>query len=319
MPTQINTVLGTISSADLGPMFTHEHVTAAPSGSELDGTNPFDYEGSLLDVVAQMKELKAAGISSIIDPIPLDLGRKVDFMADVSEASEVTIVCATGIYIDHGPMAAYPPYFRMRSQEELTEIFVKEITEGVGPRKIKPGVIKCATGPDEMSQNEDKALRAASQAHLQTGVPIVTHTTDGMLGPEQCDLFESEGVPLNRVIIGHCSDSADLAYHRQIVDRGAFIGFDRVGLERWMNDEMKVGAIAALVAQGFTDRIVLSHDNVGCMHGWRYREGMDDDLKNKRSFTYILREFIPALKAAGINEDAIQTILVHNPRRFFEG
>jgi len=141
-----------------------------------------------------------------------------------------------------------------------------------------------------------------------------------MLGPEQCDIFESEGVPLKRVIIGHCSDSADLAYHRRIVERGAFIGFDRIGLERWMRDEIKVGAVAALVAQGFTDQVVLSHDNVGCMHGWPNRPEMDDpDVKNKRSFTYILREFIPALKAGGISEETIQTILVDNPRRFFEG
>ncbi|MCI0769154.1 MAG: phosphotriesterase [Chloroflexi bacterium] len=319
MATTINTVLGPISTADLGGMLTHEHLLASPMGVEYDTTLPFDREGQLLNLIGDMKELRAAGISSIIDPIPIELGRKVDFMRDVSEASGVNIVCATGLYHEQGTFSGLPPYFKMKSVDDLAGIFIKEITDGIGPDHIRPGVIKCATGPGLVTDNERKVLQAAARAHKATGVPITTHTTDGTMGPDQLDIFEGEGIDLRYVTVGHCSDSANLDYLRNILTRGAYVGFDRVGLEGHVSDEAKVGVVAALVAMGFTERIVLSHDHVGCMHGMRMTMMSDPEVAKKRSYTYLLREFLPKLKATGITSDTLNTMLVDNPRRYFEG
>ncbi|MEE9286091.1 MAG: phosphotriesterase-related protein [Dehalococcoidia bacterium] len=315
----VNTVLGPVSTADLGATLTHEHLLASPMGVEYDSTLLFDREGQLLKIIGDMKELRGAGIATIIDPIPIELGRNVEFMVDVARASGINIICATGLYHEQGTFSGYPPYFKMKSTDDLAQIYIKEITDGVGPDRVRPGVIKCATGPGLITDHERKALQAAARAHKATGVPITTHTTDGTMGPEQLDIFEEEGVDLHYVTVGHCSDSADLHYLRRILTRGAFVGFDRVGLEGHVSDEAKVGVVAALVAMGFIDQIVLSHDHVGCMHGMRISMMNDPEAARKRSYTYLLREFLPKLKATGITDDALNTMLVDNPRRFFEG
>ncbi len=317
--TVVNTVLGPKATSELGAILTHEHLIASPMGVDYDSTAQFDREGELLKAIQNLKELKAHGVSTIIDPIPMELGRHVDFMQEASQASGVNIICATGLYTAHGSFTGYPTHFRMKTMEQIADIYTKEITEGVGPRKIKPGVIKCATGPRMISDDEKKALRAAARAHQATGTPITTHTTDGTMGPEQVAIFEEEGVDPRRVTIGHCSDSADLSYLVKIAQRGAFIGFDRVGLEGYVKDEVKVGVVAALVAMGFVNQIVLSHDNVGCMHGMRMSMASNPEVMKKRSYTYVLREFVPAMKKAGITDAHIKTMLVDNPRRFFEG
>ena len=308
------TVLGPIATADLGGTLSHEHLIASPPGVETDPNLVFDREGWLLKCIGEMKDLQAAGISTIIDPIPIELGRKVDFMADVARGSGINVICATGLYYERGPLQGFPVYYKMKTLEELTDLYITEIAEGIGPDKVKAGVIKCATSLDEIRKHETKALTAAARASKATGVPITTHTEAGTLGPEQLDIFEGAGLDPRRVTIGHCSDSADIAYLVSILKRGAYIGFDRIGLERWTEDETKVGVVSALVSMGYEKQIVLSHDNVGCMHGWSPRA-----FDPKRRFTYVSEEFIPRLKESGITDQAIHTMLVDNPRRYFEG
>ena len=241
-PVDVMTVLGPISSADLGPTLTHEHLMASATGADYDSTLHFDYEGQLIKITEDMKRLKDAGVSSIIDPIPMELGRKVDFMQDVSRASGVNVVCATGLYTDQGPFRGFPQYFASKSIDRARRDLRHRDHRGVGPRKIRPGVIKCATGPHNVSENEEKALRASARTAKKTGVPITTHTTDGTMGPRQLDIFEDEGLDLRRVTVGHCSDSADLGYHVSMLRRGAYIGFDRLGLENWVDDETKIAS-----------------------------------------------------------------------------
>ena len=75
-------------------------------------------------------------------------------------------------------------------------------------------------------------LDAACIAQRATGVPIITHTQDGVCGPEQQDAFRAGGVELHRCLIGHCCGNADPGYHRRVCEGGSYIGFDRIGLTR---------------------------------------------------------------------------------------
>jgi len=310
----VETVLGPISTAQLGPTLSHEHVFGAATGYESDSTLHFDHEENFLKVTQDLESLKSMGVMSIVDPIPMDLGRRVEFMADVSTASGVNVICATGLYVETGPLAGFPTYYKIRRLEELEAIFCKEIKDGIGARKIKPGVIKCATSAHEITENETKALRAAARASKATGTPITTHTQQASMGIEQLTIFEEEGVSPHRVTIGHCSDSSDLAYLAEIAKRGAYIGFDRIGNERMITDDVKVGVLAGLLAMGLEKQIVLSHDAVGCSYGFP-----ETPSTGKRSYTYIHQEFIPALKAAGIDNRCMDMMLTENPRRYFEG
>jgi phosphotriesterase-related protein len=317
--TMVNTVLGPVSSANLGATLPHEHLIFAAPGYETDSTLRYDREERLRTTIDELKKLKAAGISTFVDNTPIDMGRQVDFMADASKGSGVNIICATGLYTEHGRLSGFPTYYKFRRMEEIAEIYIEEITHGIGPRKIKPGVIKCATGgPKEFLENERKAFVAAARALKATGVPITTHTTNS-LGSEQLELLEAEGVDPRRVIIGHCCYPADMAYHLKVLKRGAFIGLDRIGC--FVSDELITAMIVGLVSVGYERQILISHDHVLWRIGYTFKTlmpGWTEEEESQRRWTYIPETLLPKLKRFGVSDEAIRTILVENPRRFFE-
>ena len=100
-------------------------------------------------------------------------------------------------------------------------------------------------------------MDAAAEAHLQTGVPITTHThAASQNGRDQLQFFRERGVDPERLIIGHCGDSQDLDYLRELMDAGATIGMDRFGMEHVLADEARVETVLALLRLGYADRMV---------------------------------------------------------------
>jgi phosphotriesterase-related protein len=314
----INTVTGSVSADKLGTTLMHEHLMIAWAGWELDCKAPrFDRKTALKTAVERLKELKDLGLGTFVDPCPNDIGRDIVFMADVADASGVNVVAATGLYKEDLGNTAY---FRQRSVAEITDVFVSEITEGVGETGIKAGIIKCATGKGHISEYEQKCLRAAARASKKTGVPITTHTEEGTMGREQLDLFAEEGVDLAHVIIGHSCGASDLRYHTDMLDRGCFLGFDRFGLDFVQPDRLRLAALIGLAGIGFEKQIVLSHDSVACWKG----KGLPDmdaktlELVKNWNPTHIFKNIIPALKKAGVSDQKVTSMMVDNPRRFFE-
>ncbi len=315
----INTVLGSVSAADLGVTLMHEHLMIGWPGWETDAAAPpFKRKEAVKLCVDRMLELKGLGMRTFLDPCPNDLGRDVEFMAEVAQAAGVHIICATGLYKeDQGAT----PYFRFRAQfsdatSEMTEAFVKELSDGVGSTGIKPGVIKVATQAHRISPYEETVLRAAARASKTTNTPITTHTDEGTMGREQLDIFASEGIDLERVIVGHSCGSADLRYHVDMLDRGCYLGFDRFGLEILQPDRLRTAALIGLLGIGFHQRIVLSHDTVWC---WRGRSlPLPESIVPNWKPTHVFTGIIPKLREAGVPQAKIDAMLVENPRRFFE-
>jgi len=238
-------------------------------------------------------------------------------MVEVAEATKVHVVCATGLYKeDQGA----PAYFRFRTQfgdavKEMTDVFVRELTEGIGEHRVRAGVIKVATGAHKITPYEQAVLRAAARAHRATGAPITTHTEDGTMGPEQLDILCAEGVPPTAIVVGHSCGSSDVAYHLKMLDRGAYLGFDRLGLDLLHPDRERIAALIGLVGLGFERQIVLSHDTVWC---WRGRAPtLPPQVLSNWEPTHLFKRVLPQLRAAGVAEEKIRTMLVDNPRRYF--
>jgi len=176
----INTVTGSVNTDKLGTTLMHEHLLIGMGGWELDTKAPrFERKAALKTAVERLKELKDLGLGTFVDPCPNDIGRDVQFMAEVGYASVVNVVCPTGLYKEDLGNTAY---FKYRSLEEISEIFVSEIKDGVGETGVKAGLIKCATGKDHITEYEEKCLRAAARASKKTGAPITTHTEEGTMG-----------------------------------------------------------------------------------------------------------------------------------------
>jgi phosphotriesterase-related protein len=314
----VHTVTGTCSTAALGMTLMHEHLLVGWPGWEadaaLDRATRREHARRCVDRLAELYDL---GVRTLVDPCPIDLGRDVEFMAEVAQASRVHIVCATGLYKED---SGAPAYFKFRRQfadvvAEMADVFVREITEGVAETGVRAGIIKVATGPHQITPYEELVLRAAARAHRATGVPITTHTDEGTMGPEQLDVLVGDGVAPAAIVVGHSCGASDVSYHLRMLDRGAYLGFDRFGLEMLHPDRERLAVLIGLLGLGFERQLVLSHDTVWC---WRGRElTLPAETLARWKPTYVLREILPKLRAAGVAEEKIQAMLVDNPRRYF--
>jgi phosphotriesterase-related protein len=290
----------------------HEHVFTRSPGLFENWPHLFDRDEMLALAETKLTELAMRGIRTIVDLTTVDLGRDVGLVLEAARRSPVQIVVATGAW------KRPPIYFSVHGVDAVTELFVRDITVGIGTTGVKAGIIKCATDTDGVTPEIDTVLRAAARAHLATGVPISTHTwAPDRVGEIQQAIFTQEGVDLRRVVVGHSGDTEDLDYLRRLMDRGGTIGMDRFGLDRLLTTEGRIAVIVRLCAEGYADRMVLSHDaNCWC-------DMVPEHVKPVRSpswhFTHISDDVLPALRRAGVTDDQIELMLVGNPRRIFEG
>lgn len=312
----VTTVLGPIDTADLGVTLIHEHLLIGWPGWERDPLVRFDRRAEIDRAVARLEELRGLGVQTFVDPCPIDIGRDVEFAAEVARRSGMHYVAASGMYKEELGM---PTHFRQMDADTLAELYVREITEGIGGSGIRAGVIKVATAAP-ITEHEIKNLRAAARAARATNTRIITHTDHGSYGPQQLDIFEEEGLPPWHVMVGHSDGSADLAYHDALIRRRCYDGMDRFGLEFIHPDRLRIATLAGLLAIGYADRIMLSHDAVGCFLGRpRVLTPEQQAMRARWNYTHLHREVLPLLREAGVREETIGTVLRANPRRFFEG
>jgi phosphotriesterase-related protein len=320
---KVNAVLGTIEADDIGVTLVHEHLCTGLAGWNCDAFS-LPYERSAMaEVCAQaLDEARGYGLNTLVDVTPIDLARDVELQMMVSDKTGINIISATG-FINEATGANV--YFKFRSQiydvtTEIYEIFMKEITQGIGNTGVKAGVIKVATGHGFISKYEESVLRAAARAHKETGTPVITHTENGTMGLEQADLLISEGCDPERIIIGHIDGNTDTDYHTSVLDRGVFIAFDRMGIDALVPDATRKECVMRLLKLGYADRIMLSHDYILYFLG---RTNVVQDFAKavnpNWSFVHIFKNIMPYLKNEGVTDETINTIMVNNPRRFLTG
>ena len=317
----VQTVTGRVSVGELGRTLIHEHVLIGFPGWQMDALAPrFDRGEAMARGIDQLQELRDLGVGTFVDPCPMDLGRDVEFLAELSQRSGLRIVCTTGAYFE---AEGITHTFRHLPVEDIAAIYIKEITEGVGDTGIRAGAVKIATGAHRISDYERKLVQAGARAARETGVPLISHTQEASCGHEQIDLVTGEGVPPGRLLVGHSDGIDDHAYHRGLAERGAFVGFDRFGITLIVPDEVRVKNVLALAKAGFTKSIMLSHDSIVCWQGRPvpFANRHEDVLAMLPHWrpTSILTRIVPQLLAGGLSEADVATILVDNPRRFFAG
>ena len=319
----MQTVTGPVAPEALGPTLMHEHLCIAYPGYEFDWLHPGPSRRERVErCVERIEEMKDLGIRAMLDPCPVDLGRDVELMAEVAQRTRFPLVCATGLYKEAEGAAAY---WKLKLQlgslvEPLAELFVRELRDGVGETGIRAGIIKLGSGPGPPTEYERAVFAAAALASRETGAPITTHTDDGRFGDEQQRLLVEAGVPAQRIVIGHSCGTSDTDYHLAIARAGSYLGFDRFGLEMLQSDDERVAALARLVAAGFGDRAVVSHDSVWCLRGAPMPDPVAfEQMQKTWNPSHFLSRIAPRLREAGVSQQQIDALLVDNPRRFFAG
>ena len=309
MPT-VNTARGPMDTALLGATLMHEHVFNRSPGVFEAWPHLWDKDDEIARAVETFRGLKAAGIDTIVDLTTVDLGRDVQMVGEVARQVDLNIIEATGVW------RRPPAFFERRNPDPIADLFVRDIEEGMAGTQVRAAIIKLATEPTVDAINEIM-LRAGARAHRRTGAPISTHSdVKTRSGLAQQDVFESEGVDLSRVVIGHSGDSDDIEYLTSIIRRGSFIGMDRFGLDVFLSTQKRIETVARLCELGHTGHMVLSHDTncfMDTIPRARKQERMPD-----WHFLHISRDILPALRERGVTEDQVRTMLVDNPRRVFE-
>ena len=309
--TTVQTARGPVDTTQLGPTLMHAHVVTRSPGVQENWPHLWD-RNSILDIAERkLADLHRRGIRSLVDLTTVDLGRDIDLIAAVARRTQVHIMVATGVWW------MPPRYFSAHGVDAVAELFIRDITQGIANSGVKAAIIKCATDTAGVTPVIDNVLRASARAQKATGVPISTHTwAAGRTGELQQAIFAQEGVDLSRVIIGHSGDSEDLGYLRGLIERGSTIGMDRFGLENFLPTSKRVEVVAKLCAEGYAAKMVLSHD-ANC-----WTDMLSEEGKRKTRplwhYNHISDDILPALRKAGVSDDQIDQMLVHNPRAIFE-
>jgi phosphotriesterase-related protein len=305
----VETVLGPLDVSKLGFTLSHEHVCVFPRKLFSDRAV------AAARMIEKLKEAKAAGVDTIIDLTPSDVGRDVRFGEEVARKSGMQIVASTGFRLA-------PESYNAQTVEQIAELFIREIEHGIEDTGIKAGLIKAAARSAAVLPAEEKGFKAAARASKATGVPIATHTDARRRGGEmQADIFEAEGVSPARVSLGHSDDTDDVNYLIGLAKRGYTIGIDHAfygAIESaqdhpaYIKERLEVpwqkraGYIKQLIDAGCGDKVFLSND-------WE----LDREKINPDGLLFNTRRTIPYLKQLGVSQRDIHTITVDNPKRFF--
>jgi phosphotriesterase-related protein len=322
----VETVTGPISVDQLGKTLIHEHFAFGYPGYQGDITlGAFNEAEALETAIGAARQMMSFGVQTVVDPTPNECGRNPLFLKKISEATGLQIICATGYYYE-GEGA--PPYFQLRAglgtaEEDIYDMFKTEISEGIAGTGIKPGIIKLASSKGKITEYEKMFFRAAAKIHKETGIVLLTHTQEGTMGPEQAKYLIELGVDPSKIIIGHMCGNTNPNYHKEVMDLGVRIGFDRFGVQVLVGapfDHERVTTLLSLLADGYEDQILLSHDAIVVWLGRApvMNEQISEIMGNWHP-AHIFENILPKLRENGVTEVQLDKMLGANAAALFAG
>ncbi|MFI7059727.1 phosphotriesterase [Kribbella sp. NPDC050124] len=296
---RVRAVLGDVAPDELGVCDSHDHLffrSVVLPGQELDDINA---------ALAEARDFAAAGGQAIVQWTPHGLGRRAAELPEISRNTGVSIVAATGLHrAEH-----YPEGFVDGVRDRLAEIFVRELTVGIGNSSVKAGLIKVAGGFHVLDQHAQLVMRAAAEAHHATRAPIAVHHEHGSAADAVLDLLVDElAVPPSSVILGHLNRSPDHRAHRELAERGAWLAFDGPSRANHATDPWLMECLKTLVDQGYGDRLLLGGDTTTARARAATGEGP--------GMPYLLTHLRPRIERQ-LGKDVAEAIFRTNPARAF--
>jgi phosphotriesterase-related protein len=299
--THLFTTLGPKTAAELGLILPHEHifVDLGPIGQ-----NAY-LQADPADVVRVMtpyiEQIKAQGVTALVECTPVGVGRRADIDRAVSLATLFPIIVPTGIYREPW----IPQWAQRASEEELCNWMRKELTGEIEHSGVRAAWIKLSAGDDGITDGEARLLRAAAKAGAATGAIIGSHTIRGRVVQDQLDILEGAGYTAERFIWIHTQAEPDFDLHLAMARRGCWLEYDAIGAANFP-DEWYIERIQRLLEAGFGHRLMLSHDR-----GWYDPSRPGGGVPNP--YTHLVESFLPKLRQAGVDEATIRQLTHTNP------
>jgi len=312
MPT-VETVRGPVDTGDLGTTLMHEHVfVLSPDIMQNYGDEYWDEEVRVADAIEKLRRLRELGVTTIVDPTVVGLGRYIPRVARINAEVDLNIVVASGVYA----FLELPNFLHYRSAEAIAALFVRELQEGIDDTGVRAAFLKCAVEEHGLVGDIPRILDAIAIAAAKTGAPVMVHTNAvAATGTVALEELTRRGVDPRRIVVAHAGDSNDLDYLRAIGDTGAVLGFDRFNIPHFNPDEDRMRTLLALLEEGYGDRIHLSHD-AACFMDFMIGDPAFAD--ERPDYLHISTTILPALLERGVTQAQIDELMVDNPRRFFE-
>jgi phosphotriesterase-related protein len=338
---QVMTVQGPVAVEDLGLTLMHEHILndcrcwwhepEAPERRHLaEGPvraailgelrmDPFvNLDNCALDdaqaAIEELAPFKAQGGRTVVDPTCRGIGRDPQALARISAATGLQIVMGAGYYLE----TSHPPAVKTMSAAAIADEIVAEATEGADGSGIRIGLIGEIGVSADFTPEEEKSLRGAARAQARTGLALMVHLPGWFRhGHRVLDLVENEGGDVRHTVLCHMNPSFDdVDYQTSLARRGAFIEYDMIGMDYFYADQavqcpadwQTAAALRRLVDWGYGDRVLLSQDVFLKMMLTRH---------GGFGYAYLLRHFVPRLARIGVEQAAIDAMLITNPRRVF--
>lgn len=299
----IHTVTGDIKKEQLGLTLAHEHFAV-----DLREVRHDDY--SVLEDMEQVErellKARALGCRSAVEVTTNDMGRDVRALRALSEKTGVQIVCSTGFYLKE----YHSEWVKTAPVKDLAALFEREVQEGIDGTGIRAGLIaEVASSEEKIYPSEEKVLTAAGMASAKCGCAVSTHCQMGKLGHEQIELFLSQGMGADKIILGHTDLRHDAGYQKSLLERGVNLAIDTVGKSAYLSDEARADDLLKLLEAGYEDHLLLSQDV--SRRSYLIEEG-------GRGYTAVLQYFLPMLRERGVDEGTLDKLLCKNPARILD-
>ena len=299
MSTRVRTVLGDIAPGELGATDYHEHlfqVSPLLPGDDLDDEPASRAEAALL---------RAAGAGAMVEATPTGLGRRPEAVARVSAATGLRIVHVTGAHRE----AHYSPGDPLlaESVEALANRFSGDLLTGMDGTPVRAGALKAGAGYWSFTGFERRVLTAVAQVAARSSAPVMVHLEHGSAAHEVLDLLAAEGCAADRVALAHADRNPDPGLHSELAARGAYLGYDGAARHQRWPDSVLIDCLAAVVATGAGDRVLLGGDVARRTRYVSYG-GMP-------GLAYLFDRFVPRLRST-LGEAALAALLVDNPARW---
>lgn len=337
----VRTVLGEIDSSELGPTLFHEHLVLRndsawrqPAPDDAEGqriaTSPIEMsflgrlrldpylslDNTSLDsvelAISELGPVLEAGGRTLVEVTPAASGRDPRALRRIAEATGLNIVMGCGFYLER----THPPGLADMLIDDVADLIMHDILEGVDG--VRAGIIGEIGVGLHFTAAEEHVLRAAARAQRRCGVPLSVHLPGWLrYGHRVLDIVEEEGGILDATVLCHMNPShEDVSYQCSLVDRGAWIEYDMLGMEFFYpgegqspSDAENAAAIARLVADGYGRRLLLSHD-VFIKMLLRAYGGF--------GYAHVLAGFADRLERQGVDRARRMELLIDNPRAVFD-
>jgi phosphotriesterase-related protein len=342
---KVQTVLGTIDGEFLGITSTHEHIIwdmsvyfeepESASDREL-AYQPVSMENLHLirakphvniDNMVQTDErvaiyellkFKHAGGGTLVELSQHGMARDPLALARIARATGLNIIMGSGYYVG----LSHPEGMDGKTEEDIADEIVRDITVGVGNTGVKSGIIGEIGCSLPLTKNERKVLRACAIAQRRTGAPINIHPSiDDETMLENITILKEAGADLKRVAISHVDGFGySLETRLKVLESGSYVEYDGFGqalfhffymgrIANAMSDIQKITDIMQLIDKGYLDQILIAQDL--CFKCCLATYG-------GYGYAHIIKNLTPFMKAKGMTDKQIHILLVDNPRRFLE-